>query len=79
MKFNQFYSPAPVCAPNRYMFLIGLHAGHSYIRSNDEWSERGEVWNYELASQNPGLEGQRPILWNPINSQRTTKPDIKQH
>ena len=61
MKFNQFYSPAPVCAPSRYMFLTGLHAGHSYIRSNDEWAERGEVWNYELASQNPGLEGQRPI------------------
>ena len=61
MKFNQFYSPAPVCAPSRAMFLSGLHAGHAYIRSNDEWPERGEVWNYEKASMNPGLEGQRPI------------------
>lgn len=61
MKFDQFYSPAPVCAPSRYMFLTGLHAGHSYIRSNDEWPERGDVWNYELASKNPAYEGQRPI------------------
>lgn len=61
MKFTDFYSPSPVCAPSRYMFLSGLHAGHAYIRGNDEWAERGEVWNYKLASQNPGLEGQRPI------------------
>lgn len=64
MKFTQFYSPAPVCAPSRYMFLSGLHAGHSYIRSNDEWAERGEVWDYELASSDPSLEGQRPIPAN---------------
>lgn len=65
MKFTQFYAPAPVCAPTRAMFLTGLHAGHAYIRSNDEWAERGEVWNYEKASADPRLEGQRPI---PANS-----------
>lgn len=61
MKFDQFYAPAPVCAPSRAMFLSGLHAGHAYIRSNDEWPERGDVWDYEKASNDPGLEGQRPI------------------
>jgi len=64
MAFEQFYAPAPVCAPTRAMFLSGLHAGHSYIRSNDEWTERGEVWNYAAASNDPGLEGQRPIPAN---------------
>lgn len=61
MKFTQHYSGAPVCAPARYMFLTGKHAGHAYIRGNDEWAERGDVWDYEKAFQDPGLEGQRPI------------------
>ncbi|MFA5688009.1 MAG: arylsulfatase [Kiritimatiellales bacterium] len=34
MRFTQFYSSAPVCAPARYMLLTGKHAGHSYIRNN---------------------------------------------
>ena len=61
MRFTQHYSGAPVCAPARYMFLTGKHAGHAFIRGNDEWAERGEVWDYAKASANPGLEGQRPI------------------
>ena len=46
MLFTQHYSSAPVCAPARNMFLTGKHAGHAYIRSNSEWKERGDVWNY---------------------------------
>jgi len=61
MLFTQHYSGAPVCAPARYSFLTGKHMGHSYIRGNDEWTERGDVWNYTKAFTNPGLEGQRPI------------------
>jgi arylsulfatase len=61
MMFTQHYSGAPVCAPARYMFLTGKHSGHSYIRGNDEWNERGDVWDYAAASKDPGLEGQRPI------------------
>lgn len=61
MKFTQHYSAAPVCAPARYMLLTGKHAGHAFIRGNDEWTERGEVWNYAKAVNDPGLEGQRPI------------------
>jgi len=61
MKFTQHYSGSPVCAPSRYVLLTGKHTGHAFIRGNDEWAERGEVWNYEKAVNDPGLEGQRPI------------------
>jgi arylsulfatase A-like enzyme len=61
MRFTQHYSGAPVCAPARYMLMTGQHPGHAHIRGNDEWRERGEVWNYEAAVLNPQLEGQRPI------------------
>lgn len=66
MLFTQHYSGAPVCAPARYMFLTGKHSGHSFIRGNDEWAERGDVWNYALASKDPSFEGQRPIPNNTI-------------
>ena len=66
MQFTQHYSGAPVCAPARYVVLTGQHAGHAYIRGNDEWTERGDVWDYEKASSNAGLEGQRPIPDNTI-------------
>jgi len=66
MLFTQHYSGAPVCAPARYMFLTGKHSGHAYIRGNDEWNERGDVWDYTLASQDPSFEGQRPIPKNTI-------------
>ncbi len=61
MLFTQHYSSAPVCAPARYMLLTGKHSGHSYIRGNDEWSERGDVWNYRQVIKDSTLEGQRPI------------------
>ncbi len=61
MRFTQFYAGSPVCAPSRYVLMTGMHTGHSFIRGNDEWKERGNVWNYKEATKNPGLEGQRPI------------------
>ena len=61
MIFTQHYSGSPVCAPSRYVLLTGRHTGHAYIRGNDEWDERGDVWNYREAVDNPSLEGQRPI------------------
>jgi arylsulfatase len=66
IKFTQHYSGAPVCAPARCILLTGKHAGHAYIRGNDEWAERGDVWNYEKACKDPGLEGQRPIPGNTV-------------
>lgn len=61
MLFTQHYSSAPVCAPARYMLMTGQHSGHAYIRGNDEWDERGDVWNYKAVAKDPGLEGQRPM------------------
>ncbi len=61
MTFTQHYTSAPVCAPARYMLLTGKHAGHSYIRGNDEWKERGDVWDYQAVIKDSTLEGQRPI------------------
>lgn len=66
MMFTQHYSGAPVCAPARYVFLTGKHTGHAFIRGNDEWNERGDVWDYEKAFLDPGLEGQRPIPSNTV-------------
>ena len=55
MRFTDFYSGSPVCAPSRSVLLQGLHTGHAYIRDNDEMPERGDVW------RDPSLEGQRPL------------------
>lgn len=60
MLFTQYYA-APVCAPSRYSLMTGQHSGHAYIRGNDEWDERGPVWNFKAMEANPFLEGQRPI------------------
>ena len=51
MRFTQHYTGAPVCAPSRYMFLTGTHAGHSYIRGNYELGQ--------FEDENEG--GQMPI------------------
>lgn len=59
--FTQHYTGAPVCAPARYILLSGKHSGHAYIRGNDEWAERGEVWNFKKAVFDANLEGQRPM------------------
>lgn len=61
MRFTQHYSGAPVCAPSRCVLLTGQHLGHSYVRGNDEWGERGDVWNYRAQIADSTLEGQRPL------------------
>ena len=61
MLFTQHYSGSPVCAPSRSVLLTGLHTGHTYIRGNDEWKERGDVWDYEAVFNDKNLEGQRPL------------------
>lgn len=60
MIFTQHYAE-PVCAPSRYGLMTGLNPGHSYIRGNDEWAERGDVWSFKAMEANPALEGQLPI------------------
>ena len=59
--FSQHYSGAPVCAPARCVLLTGAHPGHAYVRGNDEWGERGKVWDYNAMFEDPFLEGQRPL------------------
>ena len=61
MLFTQHYASAPVCAPSRYMLLTGKHSGHAFIRGNDEWRDRGEVWDYRAMALDSTLEGQRPL------------------
>jgi arylsulfatase len=61
MRFTQHYSGSPVCAPSRCVLLTGMHSGHAYIRGNDEWRERGEVWDYHAMIADSSLEGQRPL------------------
>ncbi|MEO9805137.1 MAG: arylsulfatase [Reichenbachiella sp.] len=61
MRFTQHYAGAPVCAPSRCVLLTGQHAGHAYIRGNDEWASRGDVWDFAKAVEDPNLEGQWPM------------------
>lgn len=64
MLFTQHYAGSPVCAPSRYSLLTGKHTGNAQIRGNDEWIERGSVWNYKKVYDSIQLEGQRPISAN---------------
>ncbi|WP_128543304.1 arylsulfatase [Larkinella soli] len=49
IRFTDYYTSTPVCAPSRCQLLTGTHAGHSYIRGNFELggfadsSERGQM------------------------------------
>jgi arylsulfatase A-like enzyme len=61
MRFIRHYSGAPVCAPARCVLLTGQHSGHAFVRGNDEWGERGRVWDYQAMYDDPSLEGQRPL------------------
>lgn len=60
MLFTQHYA-MPVCAPSRYCLMTGINSGKAYIRGNDEWGERGDVWSFPAMEANPALEGQLPI------------------
>jgi arylsulfatase A-like enzyme len=61
MLFTQHYCGSPVSAPSRCVLLTGMHTGHSQVRGNDEWNERGDVWNYRAMIADSTLEGQRPL------------------
>lgn len=61
MMFTNHYSGAPVCAPARCIVLTGMHAGHSFVRGNHEWGDRGDVWDFNAMYDDPSLEGQYPI------------------
>lgn len=66
MRFTNNYSGSPVCAPSRCVLLTGRHSGHAYIRGNDEWKERGNVWDFRQMLSDASLEGQRPLPENTV-------------
>src|SRR5687768_18595023 len=43
MRFTQFYSGSPVCAPSRSALLTGRHSGHGFVRNNQEVRLEGQV------------------------------------
>jgi arylsulfatase A-like enzyme len=61
IRFTQYYCGSPVSAPSRCVLLTGMHTGHSFIRGNHEWPERGDVWNFSKVEEDPSLEGQYPL------------------
>lgn len=61
IRFTQHYSVAPVCAPSRCVLLTRKHSGHTYISGNDEWADRGKVWDYMAMAADSTLDGQRPL------------------
>lgn len=66
IRFTQHYSGAPVSAPSRCVLMTGKHLGHAFIRDNDEWPERGNIWDWKAVEINPFLEGQRPLSENEV-------------
>ncbi|WP_333865042.1 sulfatase-like hydrolase/transferase, partial [Chitinophaga sp.] len=60
MRFTNFYTSTPVCAPARCMLMTGRHGGHSYIRGN-----------YEMGGFADSLEGgQMPLPENTMTVAR---------
>jgi arylsulfatase A-like enzyme len=60
MRFTQHYAAA-VCAPSRYILMTSINSGKAFIRGNEEWAQRGDIWNFDAMEANPALEGQLPI------------------
>jgi arylsulfatase len=42
LRFTQFYSGSPVCAPSRCVLMTGKHAGHAVVRDNRERKPEGQ-------------------------------------
>lgn len=42
MRFTQFYSGSPVCAPSRCTLMTGKHTGHAWVRNNREIQPEGQ-------------------------------------
>ncbi|MES2652241.1 MAG: arylsulfatase [Bacteroidota bacterium] len=55
MRFTQFYSSSPVCAPSRSSLMTGKHAGHSFIKGNYEYGKFDD--DSEEGGQMPLPEG----------------------
>jgi arylsulfatase len=43
IRFTQFYSGSPVCAPSRCVLMTGRHSGHAFVRDNKEIQPEGQL------------------------------------
>lgn len=43
MRFTQFYSGSPVCAPSRCCLMTGKHGGHAWVRNNMAVKPEGQA------------------------------------
>src|SRR5829696_1845523 len=43
MRFTQFYSGSPVCAPSRCCLMTGKHQGHAWVRTNRTMGKEGQT------------------------------------
>ncbi|MFO0878244.1 MAG: arylsulfatase [Gemmataceae bacterium] len=43
LRFTQFYSGSPVCAPSRCCLMTGKHGGHAWIRDNRSVGKEGQA------------------------------------
>ncbi|MEO2045719.1 MAG: arylsulfatase [Pirellulales bacterium] len=56
LRFTQFYSGAPVCAPARCILMTGKHSGHAVTRNNGVPKELKHLkakFGWEFPGQNP--------------------------
>jgi arylsulfatase A len=56
MRFTQFYSGSPVCAPSRCTLMTGKHTGHAAVRDNRNppgMQRLRELYQWEFPGQTP--------------------------
>lgn len=56
MRFTQFYSGSPVCAPARCMLMTGKHSGHAAVRDNRNppgMKKLREQYRWDFPGQTP--------------------------
>ncbi|QGJ71006.1 N-acetylgalactosamine-6-sulfatase [Planctomycetales bacterium 10988] len=68
IKFTQFYSGSPVCAPSRCCLMTGKHSGHAYIRNNSNPPGR------ERNEEESIFPGQNPIPASEVTIAEMLKP-----
>jgi arylsulfatase A len=64
MRFTQFYSGAPVCAPARCVLMTGKHSGQAAIRNNHKpkgMQDLREKYGWEFPGQQPLPDGEVTI------------------